>query len=369
MIDADDHAFMTRALTLAEAGVASTDPNPAVGCVIVSDGRVVGEGFTQPAGGNHAEIEALNTAGADAAGATVYVSLEPCAHIGRTGPCADALIAAGVARVVFALEDPNPAVAGRGNGRLAAAGIVVDGPLLAAAAETINRGFVTRMRRGRPWLRCKMAVSLDGRTALADGTSQWITGVAARRDVHRWRARSSAVMTGIGTVLADNPTLTARPDDFDCAIRQPARIVLDTHLQTPPSAQLFAADGELIIFCGAGALEPAARSEALAQAGARIETVAASPRLDLGAVLDRLGELEFNSVWLEAGPTLAGALLDAGLIDELVLYLAPCLLGNAARGLFDLPGFESLDQAIRLEIDEVLAVGDDLRLIARPRSA
>jgi len=362
-----DQVHMERALVLAELGTASTDPNPAVGCVIVRDGQVVGEGFTQPAGGNHAEIEALAAAGPRAEGATVYVSLEPCAHTGRTGPCVEALIAARVARVVYAIEDPNPQVRGQGARRLAAAGIEVGSGLLADAAEQINRGFMARMRRGRPWVRCKMAASLDGRTALANGRSQWITGAAARQDVHRWRARSSAVMTGIGTVLADDPVLTARPDASEIRVQQPVRIVVDTHLRTPPAAQLFSQPGELLIFGAAEAAESAARRQALEQAGARVETVGGVPRLDLEAIVERLAALEINSVWLEAGPTLAGAMLSAGLVDELILYFAPCLLGSHARGLFKLPLIESLDARRRLTIDELGFVGEDLRILARPQ--
>jgi len=366
MTEAGDHVHMARALQLAERGCASTDPNPAVGCVIVREGRVVGEGFTRPAGGNHAEVEALAAAAGEAAGATVYVSLEPCSHTGRTGPCTEALIAARVARVVYAVEDPNPAVAGRGASRLRQAGIEVESPLLAAEAEALNRGFFARMRRRRPWLRCKMAASLDGRTALANGASHWITGAAARGDVHRWRACSSAVMTGIGTVLADDPALTARPDAFTDEIRQPLRVIADSSLRTPPGARTLGLDGQVVIFCSAQSGRGASRRQALERAGARIEPVAGGAGLDLAAVMSRLAALEVNSVWLEAGPTLAGAMLSGGLVDEVFLYLAPCLLGNAARGLFALPVFDSLDQRIALEIDDLRSVGDDLRIIARP---
>ena len=375
MITGDDHAFMARALALAERGAASTDPNPTVGCVIVDAGTVVGEGFTQRAGGPHAEIEALAAAGTRARGATVYVSLEPCAHTGRTGPCTTALVEAGVARVVYAVDDPNPEVAGRGRATLEAAGIAVASPLLAAEAERMNRGFFARMRRGRPWVRCKLAASLDGRTALANGQSQWITGAAARRDVHCWRAKSSAVMTGIGTVLADNPALTARPGDLGIDVLAPKRIVVDARLATPPTARVLAPDGEVIVF----AVEPqdaAARDRrrALEARGARVETVpaeaaaddAAALRCDLVAVAERLGRLGINSVWLESGPVLAGAMLARGLVDELVLYLAPSLLGSSARGLFELPPLESLDARYRLAFDDVRRIGEDLRIVARP---
>ena len=366
MSETPDHAFMARAVELARRAIASADPNPSVGCVIVNDGAVVGEGFTQRAGGKHAEIEALDAAGVRARGATVYVSLEPCAHTGRTGPCATALIEAKVARVVFALEDPNPEVAGRGARMLADAGIDTEAPVLAAQAHEVNRGYFSRIRRQRPWIRCKMAASLDGRTALASGESQWITGEAARRDVHRWRARSSAVMTGIGTVLADDPALSARVPDSDIDVKQPKRVIIDSGLKTPADAKTLALDGEVIIFAGDAAA--ADQSKALTKAGARIETVAADPRCDLKAVASRLAELEINDVWLESGPTLAGAMLAAGLVDELALYLAPSLLGNDARGLFALPPLASLDDRIRLEIDDLRRLGDDLRIIARPIS-
>ena len=358
---------MARALKLAGRGVASTDPNPTVGCVIVKEGQVVGEGFTQPAGGNHAEIEALNAAGDAAAGATVYVSLEPCAHTGRTGPCASALIEAKVVRVVLALEDPNPVVAGKGADMLAAAGIVTETPLLAVQAEAINRGYFSRMRRKRPWIRCKMAASLDGRTALLNGESQWITGDAARRDVHRLRAEASAVMTGIGTLLADDPELTARVSDSGFDIQQPQRVIIDSSLRTPAGAKTLSLGSEVIIFTGAVADGPSAdQFAALERAGARIETVAADPHCDLEAVVSRLAALEINDVWLEAGPTLAGAMVAAGLVDELILYLAPSLLGNDARGLFTLPLLKRLDERVRLRIDDLRRLGDDLRIIARP---
>jgi diaminohydroxyphosphoribosylaminopyrimidine deaminase/5-amino-6-(5-phosphoribosylamino)uracil reductase len=369
----DDRGWMARALELGARGAASTDPNPAVGCVIVRDGRVVGEGHTQPAGGNHAEIEALAAAGGAASGATVYVSLEPCSHTGRTAPCTRALIDARVGRVVYAIDDPNPLVAGKGARALREAGIVVESPLLAPEAEAQNRGFFSRMRRGRPWLRVKLAASLDGRTALANGSSRWLTGEAARSDVHAWRARSSAILTGIGTVLADDPELTARPGELGIRVLQPKRVVVDSQLRTPPAARLLAggagagasAGGDAIVFAGAEAAGRVERRRALERAGARIETVAASPRCDLVEVVARLGALEINSVWVEAGPTLSGALLAAGLVDELILYYAPCALGNSARGMFELPLLTSLDERYRLGVDDVLRIGDDFRVRAR----
>jgi diaminohydroxyphosphoribosylaminopyrimidine deaminase / 5-amino-6-(5-phosphoribosylamino)uracil reductase len=366
MSGAEDRERMARALELAERAVASTDPNPAVGCVIVNGGSIVGEGFTQRPGGKHAEIEALDRAGDAARGATVYVSLEPCAHTGRTGPCARALIEAGVARVVYAVEDPNPLVAGRGAAMLAEAGIATETGLLAEAAWRVNRGYRSRHRRGRPWVTVKLAASLDGRTALPGGESQWITGEAARRDVHRWRARSSAVMTGIGTVLADDPGLSARVEDADIDIVQPKRVIVDSRLRMPATAKTLVQEGEVIVFTGQTAAEGGAHYWALSAAGARIETVAADPRVDLGAVVERLAALEINTVWLEAGPTLSGAMLAAGLVDELVLYFAPCLLGDDAMGLFSLPPIAHLAAAPRLSIDDLSRVGDDFRVIASP---
>lgn len=374
-----DLVHMRRALELAGKASCSADPNPAVGCVIVKGEQVIGEGFTQRPGGNHAEIEALAAAGTRAQGATVYVTLEPCAHTGRTGPCADALISAQVATVVYALDDPDPRVQGRGAARLAAAGIEVRSGPLAAESEQLNCGFVSRMRRGRPWVRCKMAASLDGRTALANGQSQWITGEAARRDVHHWRARSSAVLTGIGTLLADDPKLTARVDDPAIDTEQPLRVVLDSHLRTPADAALLREAGQALIVTAssAGAAAKAGadagladRASALQAAGAELEPIAHTDAgLDLAAVLARLGERELNSVWLEAGPTLAGAMLVANCIDEFVFYFAPDLFGASARGLFELPVLESLDARYRLVIDDVSQVGRDLRIVARPVSA
>jgi diaminohydroxyphosphoribosylaminopyrimidine deaminase/5-amino-6-(5-phosphoribosylamino)uracil reductase len=338
-----------------------------VGCVLVRHGRVVGTGWTAPAGGPHAEVVALQAAGGEARGATAYVTLEPCCHTGRTGPCTRALIEAGVARVVFAGRDPNPRVNGGGARELTAAGIRVDGGVLEQAAEPLNRGFFARMRRGRPWIRSKIAASLDGRTALADGTSQWITGAAARRDVHRWRARSSAVLTGSGTVLQDDPRLDARREeagiDAQLGIQQPLRAIVDARLRTPPAAATLALPGDVVVFATRGADEP--RAAALAAAGARIEIVAGDEYCDLHAVLARLAALEINDVWVEAGAGLNGALLQAGLIDELILYVAPCLFGHTARGMFAVPALASLADGWRLSFEELRMVGGDLRITAR----
>jgi diaminohydroxyphosphoribosylaminopyrimidine deaminase/5-amino-6-(5-phosphoribosylamino)uracil reductase len=352
---------MHRALALAARGLESADPNPRVGCVIAQDGEIVGEGWHRRAGEAHAEVEALRAAGERAAGATVFVTLEPCCHQGRTPPCTDALIAARVSRVVFALRDPNPRVDGGGAARLAAAGIGIASGLLEAQAAALNAGFVKRMRDGRPWVRLKTAASLDGRTALASGESRWITGEAARADVHDWRARSSAVATGIGTVLADDPRLDVRrtrPPE-----RAPARVVFDTRLRTPPTARLFDAPGEVIVLHAAAGGTASEAGAPLAARGARVEAVAAAAgRVDPAAALRRLGELGMNELWVEAGPTLAGALLEAGLVDEWLHYLAPKLLGPGARPLAQWPFLARLADAPRFSLAEVTALGEDLRL-------
>ena len=352
---------MARALQLAERGLYSTDPNPRVGCVLVRDGVVVGEGWHERAGGPHAEINALQQAGAQAAGATAYVTLEPCSHHGRTPPCSTALIAAGVARVVAAMQDPNPRVAGSGLQALQQAGIDTASGVLGAAAEALNPGFVKRMRTGLPWVRCKLAMSLDGRTAMASGESQWITGPDARRDVHRLRARASAILTGIDTVLADDPALTVRLEEpAETSVRQPLRDVLDSRLRMPAAARLLGLPGETLLLTGVTQLEQHAR---LARAGVTLATLPLQAgRLDLAAVLRHLGELELNEIHVEAGATLCGALLRAGLLDELVVYMAPHLMGDAARGLFSLPGLEHMAQRLNLRVTDIRAVGDDWRI-------
>lgn len=356
-----DLEWMQHALELARNGVGSTAPNPTVGCVLVKRGHLIGSGWTAPAGGPHAERVALAAARADARGATAYVTLEPCCHYGRTGPCTQALIDAGVARVVYAARDPNPRVDGGGIRELEAAGIRVEGGLLATESEALNRGFFARMRRGRPWVRSKLAASLDGRTALANGTSQWITGDAARADVHRWRARSDAILTGSGTVLLDDPALTARPDGVASA-RQPLRVIVDSALKIRPSARVLSGpSGALVFTCRSDA----ETERTLAAAGARIERVGGS-RCDLGAVFERLAALEINEVWVEAGPGLNGALLRAGLIDELVIYVAPKILGDAARGMFGVGELLALEEGWTLKFGDVQQLGDDLRIIAVP---
>jgi diaminohydroxyphosphoribosylaminopyrimidine deaminase/5-amino-6-(5-phosphoribosylamino)uracil reductase len=363
MSAADDNRHMARALHLAARGLYTTDPNPRVGCVLVNDGRIVGEGWHAYAGGPHAEINALARAGAGAAGATAYVTLEPCCHQGRTPPCTEALIKAGVQRVVFAMRDPNPQVTGAGGSALQAAGIEVLSGVLAVEAGRLNPGFKLRMRAGRPWVRCKLAMSLDGRTAMASGESQWITGSAARRDVHHLRARSSAIMTGIDTVLADDPSLTARlEDDRYAEVRQPLRVILDSRLRLPATARLLDMPGDTLVFTGMDASTERARFGHVAVSV--ITVPIKSGRLDLVAVLQHLGSLEINEVHVEAGATLSGALLQAGLVDELVIYMAPHLMGDTARGLFSLPGLDSMADRIQLAIADIRAVGQDWRITA-----
>lgn len=364
MSTGDDHRFMAHALQLAERGLYTTDPNPRVGCVLVRDGEVVGEGWHERAGEAHAEVHALAQAGEKARGATAYVTLEPCCHHGRTPPCSEALIAAGVSRVVAAMEDPNPRVAGEGLAQLAAAGIATESGVMADVAAALNPGFVMRMRQGRPWVRCKLAMSLDGRTAMASGESKWITGPQARQDVHRLRARSSAMLTGIGTVLADDPSLTARPVDTPPAggWRQPLRVVLDPHLSTPTGARLLTLPGRSVV---ATCSDEKGVREALVRAGAEVWVLPGTgDAVDLQALLERLGEEQINEVLLETGATLSGAMLRAGLVDELIIYVAAHLMGDGARGLFHLPGLESMDQRIELNIRDIRAVGADWRITA-----
>ena len=364
-----DRSAMQRALELAARGLETTDPNPRVGCVIARGERIVGEGWHERAGEAHAEVVALRAAGNAATGSTVYVTLEPCSHQGRTAPCSLALTAARVARVVYAIGDPNPQVNGRGAQALRAAGINVEAGLLEAEAFELNAGFMKRMSAGRPFVRVKLAMSLDGRTALADGSSRWISGEAARADVQRWRARSSAVLTGAGTVLADDPRLDVRvPEPSGAARRQPLRVVLDARLRTPAQARLFTVGGEVLILTALASLDEA-RAAALSERGARVETLPANDgRLELPAVLERLGELEMNEVFVEAGPTLAGALLQQQLADELLLYVAPKLLGTSARGLAEISAPRELKDAIAFRIFDTLSVGEDLRLRLRPRA-
>jgi diaminohydroxyphosphoribosylaminopyrimidine deaminase/5-amino-6-(5-phosphoribosylamino)uracil reductase len=356
---ADDFEFMARALRLAERGLYTTTPNPRVGCVLVRDSRIVGEGWHERAGEAHAEIAALNAAGATAAGATAYVSLEPCAHHGRTPPCADALIAAKVARVVAAMQDPNPKVAGRGLQSLRDAGIHAEAGLLEEQARELNIGFVSRMTRGRPWMRVKIAASLDGKTALKNGVSQWVTGPDARRDGHRWRARSCAVVTGIGTLRDDDPRLTVR--DIETS-RQPLRIVVDSRLRITPEARIL--DGDTVLVATAGG--DGQKTRALEAKGAKIVVLPnAERKVDLARFAQHLGERGINEVLVEAGMNLNSALLRAGVVDELLIYLAPHMLGNAARGILDLGELTGMDQRLQLEIQETRMIGPDMRILAR----
>jgi diaminohydroxyphosphoribosylaminopyrimidine deaminase/5-amino-6-(5-phosphoribosylamino)uracil reductase len=362
MADARDYHYMAHALKLAYQGLYTTDPNPRVGCVLVRDGAIVGEGWHVRAGESHAEVLALATAGDKAHGATAYVTLEPCCHHGRTPPCTPALLAAGIRRLVVAMEDPNPQVGGKGLAQLRAAGVAVECNVLAEEARALNPGFILRMSARRPWVRCKLAMSLDGRTALASGESQWITGEAARLDGQRLRARASAVMTGVATVLADDPGLNVRlPGETVC---QPLRVILDAELATPPTARTLRLNGQVLIFT---AVTDSERWVPLQAVGAQVHTV---PRrglgLDLVAVLVELARRESNEVHLECGAILAGAMLSAGLIDELILYMAPLLLGDGARGLFHLPGLRRMSERIPLEIVDVRAIGRDWRITARP---
>jgi diaminohydroxyphosphoribosylaminopyrimidine deaminase/5-amino-6-(5-phosphoribosylamino)uracil reductase len=354
---AADHLHMARALQLAARGLFTTSPNPRVGCVIVSDDQVVGEGWHERAGTPHAEIHALKAAGEAARGATVYVTLEPCSHHGRTPPCAEALINAGVARVVAAMSDPNPLVAGGGISMLTLAGIDAEVGLMETEARALNPGFVSRMTRQRPWVRLKTAATLDGKTALANGASQWITGAAARADVQTLRARACAILTGSGTVLADNPRMNVR--DFDIG-RQPLRVVVDSVLRTPATAAILPA----LVACHHA--EPAARA-ALEQAGAEVvELPGVDGRVDLVALLALLAQRGVNELHVEAGAALNGALLAAGLVDEWVAYVAPMAVGDDARGLFAQPPLTSLADAARFKLADVRQLGGDLRLTLLP---
>ncbi|GHU31176.1 riboflavin biosynthesis protein RibD [Betaproteobacteria bacterium] len=365
MFSAIDHLFMARALRLAQRGLFTTTPNPRVGCVIARDGKIVSEGWHRRAGEAHAEVDALNSlnsleaAGDTARGATAYVTLEPCSHHGRTPPCVGALIDAGVARVVAAMQDPNPQVAGRGLAALTAAGIATESGLMEAEASELNVGFVSRMARGRPWVRLKLAASLDGKTALKNGVSQWITGPEARQDGHRWRARACAILSGIGTVREDDPQLNVRGVATE---RQPLKIVVDARLELPPEARVLAGGHLLLV----SAVADGAKAEVLRQRGAELLTLPdGTGRVDLAALMMELGRRGINELHVEGGRRLGGALMRAGLVDELLLFLAPCLIGDAARGMFDWPELGSLDGKQRLSISDLRLVGGDLRVLAR----
>jgi diaminohydroxyphosphoribosylaminopyrimidine deaminase/5-amino-6-(5-phosphoribosylamino)uracil reductase len=366
---------MQRALELAGLGVRTTQPNPRVGCVIAREEAIVGEGWHQRSGEPHAEVFALRAAGEAARGATAFVTLEPCNHHGRTPPCTEALIAAGISKVIFACGDPNPRVDGSGASRLRAAGIEVETGLLSEQGEELNLGFFKRMRTGRPWVRLKLAASLDGRTALANGESRWITSQAAREDVHRFRAESAAILSTSATVLADDPELTARPGvvNDDSKIRHPLRVILDRHLRIPSTARLFATEGEIVRLTSASALASAAATASMgtradAHESRRIEMIAsaADGRLSLEAALAWMGGAGLNEVWTEAGPTLAGTLLASQLVDELVLYVAPRLLGSDARPLANLAGPLRLADSPDWRIHDLRQTGPDIRIMLRP---
>ena len=357
---------MARALALAERGLYTTTPNPRVGAVLVRDGQVVGEGFHEKAGGPHAEAAALRAAGADhggARGADLYVTLEPCNHHGRTPPCAEAVIAAGVKRVVAAMADPHDKAAG-GFARLRAAGVQVESGLMEEQARELNIGFVSRMMRGRPWVRMKVAASLDGRTALANRQSQWITGEAARSDGHAWRARACAVLTGFGTVRDDDPQLNVR---LVSTPRQPLRVLIDSRLETPPTARIFR-DGQVLVFGGA---DQAARRKALEAAGAEVVVLPnAQGKVDLPPMLEELARRGLNEVHVEAGARLNGSLVAEGCVDELLLYMAPRLIGEGGLGMFDLGGKGGLGELSRtpwVDLRDIARVGEDVRILARFR--
>jgi len=357
----NDQQAMALALQQAELGMFTTTPNPRVGCVIVRDGRVIGAGFTQPPGGNHAEIQAMHDAqqrGNDVRGATVYVTLEPCSHFGRTPPCADALVKAGVGKVVSAMTDPNPLVAGKGLEKLQAAGIAVVSGILTEQAREMNIGFFKRMQHGTPWVRMKSAASLDGKTALHNGKSQWITGQAARDDGHFWRARACAIVTGIGTVKDDNPQLSVRAV---ATPRQPRRIVVDSKLALTPDANILAGGGTWVFT----ASEDRTRIAALEDRGAEVIVLPnAAGKVDLPRVIAELGKRNLNEVHIEAGSKLNASLLREGCVDELLVYLAPSLLGDG-RNMFDLPALDDLSGKIALRFHEIKQIGEDLRILAR----
>lgn len=355
----NDVAYMGRALQLAERGMFTAHPNPRVGCVIVQDDRIVGEGWHQKTGGPHAEVVALENAGKQARGATAYVTLEPCSHTGRTAPCADALIAAGIAKVVVATKDPNPKVSGSGLNKLLNAGIETQTGILEAEARKLNSGFFRRMESGVPYVRLKLAASLDGRTAMASGESKWITGEHARADVQRMRAKSSAIITGAGTILSDDPSLTVRTEKI---LQQPLRVIVDSHLSTPVNAKIFSNQGKTLVVT---ASEDGEAVEQLVHAGAEVvQLSSANHGINLGELMKLLAEKECNEVMIEAGATLSGSALASGIVDEIVVYIAPHLMGSSAKGMFNIPGLEKMESRIELDIHDVRSVGKDIRISA-----
>lgn len=386
-----DEYYMAKAIALAKKGWYSTQPNPRVGCVLVRDGRVIAEGWHQYAGEGHAEVNALaqlkqvkstgakntgNSAGENAQGATAYVTLEPCSHFGKTPPCTDALIKAGVKRVVVGMVDPNPLVAGTGISRLQKNGVEVSSSILESEARALNPGFIQRMVSGRPKIRCKMAMSLDGRTAMASGESKWITSAEAREDVQRLRAESSAIVTGIGTVLADDPSMNVRSERYTDTQRQPERVILDTRLKLPIEAKMLALEGQTVI-CTAktdasiAGLALQEKAQQLKSRGVDIHYLATEEQADgvhlvLNEVVSVMAQRQYNDVLLEAGASLTGSMLQAGYVDELIIYMAPHLMGSEARGLFNLPGISRMNERIKLMIQDIRAVGKDYRITVRP---
>ncbi len=361
---AKDREYMQRSLHIAEHGMFGAHPNPMVGCVLVKDDKIVGEGWHAHFGEAHAEVNALREAGDKAKGATAYVTLEPCSHHGKTPPCCDALIEAGIAAVVVAHNDPNPKVDGKGIQRLRAADIGVRSGLLRHEARQLIAGFLSRIERGRPRVKLKIACSLDGRIAMADGQSQWITGVEARSDVQRLRARAGAIMTGIGTVLADDPSLTVRDAKLNPFDRQPLRVVLDSELRMPLAAKMLALPGDTLIFCGSGS-----HAEGLRNSGAEVFTVGdCDGFVDLPSVLQELAKRGINDLLVEAGPTIAGQLVEQDLVDEFVIYQAPHILGSETMGMFHTPSWQQLADRRALQITDVVKIGNDTRITAIPES-
>lgn len=358
MTKQQDTIYMAQAIRLAKRGTYTTQPNPRVGCVLVKNNEVIAEGWHARVGQGHAEVEALKQT-SNASGATAYVTLEPCSHFGRTAPCAEALIKAKVSRVVIAMQDPNPQVSGKGIALLEAAGIKTTNGILGTEAREINKGFIQRMLYKKPYVLSKLAMSLDGRTAMASGESKWITSAEARHDVQRLRAAASAILTGVDTVLADDPSLNVRLESID--VKQPLRVILDSSLKTPTSAKLLGLAGRsLVLTCS----ENTQKIDALKQAGAEVYTLAKNSqgRLDLQGVLQFLAEQQVNDVLVEAGNTLNGALMEQGLIDECVVYMAPCLLGSSARGLFDMPNINKMADKKQLEVLDIRKIGVDIKL-------
>ncbi|AMO58313.1 hypothetical protein GZ77_21535 [Endozoicomonas montiporae] len=372
MASASDHQNMSRAIELARKGRYTTRPNPSVGCVIVQGDQVVGEGYHERAGEPHAEVHALAMAGSQAKGATAYVTLEPCSHFGRTPPCAEALIKAGVAEVVVGMQDPNPQVAGRGIRMLEEKGVVTRVGVMEAEVRTLNPGFIKRMQTGRPYVRAKLAMSLDGRTAMASGESQWITGPQARSEVQSLRALSGAIVTGVGSILHDNSSLTLRENELNLpeaealVQNQPLRVVLDSSLRTPVDAKVITGPGQVMIFCSVQADK--ARKRALEEAGAEVLMLDSHDgRINLEQMLEILITKDINDVLLETGATLAGAMMEQGLVDELVVFMAPVLMGSSARPLMDMP-FATMAEKLNLNITDIRAVGNDWKITAFPNN-